>query len=94
MQQRDMEDMIRNLSQQTGNPGVRQAADSLRAAMETAEGMQAAQQIMQKYSGTLETAARMAQSGNLNGAKKSVQNLMNTPEGARLAAQIAKMMGR
>ncbi len=94
MQQRDVEDIIRNLSQQSDNQNMQQAAGRLRAAMQTTEGMQAVQQIMQKYGGTLETAARMAQAGNINGAKQSVQALMNTPEGALLAAQIAGMMGR
>lgn len=94
MQQHDMENLIRNLSKQTGDSSTIKNAERIRSAMNTPEGQQVAQQIMQKYGGALESAAHMAQSGNLDGAKKSVQQLMSTPEGARLAAQIAKMMGR
>lgn len=94
MQQYEIEDLLRSITHQTGNPDALQTAERIRSALSTQEGQQAAQQIIQKYSGTLENAAFMAQSGNLDGAKKSVQHLMTTPEGARLAAQIAKMMGR
>lgn len=94
MQQKDMDALFRTISQQSGNPDAGKAASRLQAALNTPEGRRAAQQVMQQYSGSLEQVAHMAQSGNMDGAKRSVQELMRTPEGAQLAAQIAKMMGR
>lgn len=94
MQQQDMENLLRNLSRQSGNSDTTQAAERIRDAMNTPQGQQAARKILQNYGNSLEQAAHLAQSGDLNGAKKSVQSLMRTPEGAQLAAQIAKMMGR
>ncbi|MDO4287003.1 MAG: hypothetical protein Q4C40_04685 [Eubacteriales bacterium] len=94
MQQKDMENLLHNLSHKSGNPEAEQAADRMRAAMNTPQGRQAAQKIMKNYGNSLEQAAHLAQAGDLNAAKKSIQSLMQTPEGAQLAAQIAKMMGR
>lgn len=94
MQQKDMDALFHAISQQSGNPDTAKAASRLQAAMNTPDGRRAAQQVMQRYSGSLEQVARMAQSGNMDGAKRSVQELMRTPEGAQLAAQIAKIMGR
>lgn len=94
MQQRDMEAMLRNISQKSGNANAQQTVKQLQAALNTPEGRKAAQKMMQSYGNSLENAARMAQSGNMEGAKQSMQRLMGTPEGAQLAAQIAKLMGR
>ncbi|MDO4173203.1 MAG: hypothetical protein Q4D42_00435 [Eubacteriales bacterium] len=94
MQQNDMENLLRNLSRKSGKPETEQAAERVRAAINTPKGRQAAQEIMKNYGGSLEQAAQLAQSGDLTAAKKSIQQLMQTPEGAQLAAQIAKMIGR
>ena len=94
MQQRDMEELMRRISRETGNPDAAQAAGRMRDALNTPEGRRAAQKILEGHSSSLENAARMAQAGNLEGAKQSVQELLRTPDGARLAAQIAKLMGR
>ncbi|MDO5784837.1 MAG: hypothetical protein Q4P20_07215 [Eubacteriales bacterium] len=94
MQQKDMDALFHAISQQSGSPDTTKAASRLQAALNTPDGRRAAQQVMQHYSGSLEQVAHMAQSGNMEGAKRSVQDLMRTPEGAQLAAQIAKMMGR
>ncbi|MCD8355543.1 MAG: hypothetical protein LUE11_03085 [Clostridia bacterium] len=94
MQQQDMENLLRSLSRQSGSRNTSKAAERMRDAMNTPQGQQAAREILQNYGSSLEHAAQLAQSGDLNGAKKSVQSLMRTPEGAQLAAQIAKMMGR
>ena len=95
MQQQEMERLLRNLSrQQYMSPEAAQAAERIRTAMQTQQGQQTAQNILRSHSSSLEQAARLAQSGDLEGAKKSIQSLMRTPEGARLAAQLSKLMGR
>ena len=94
MQQRDMEQFIQNLSRQVGKQQAMETAERIKNALNTPTGRQTIQQVMNNYGNSLENAARMAQAGNLDGAKQSVQNLLRTPEGAQLASQIAKMMGR
>lgn len=94
MQQQEMERLLCNLSRQSMSPEAAQAAERIRAAMQTQQGQQTAQNILRSHSSSLEQAARLAQSGDLDGAKKSIQSLMRTPEGARLAAQLSKLMGR
>ncbi len=94
MQQRDMEELMRRISRTTGTADAARATGRMREALNTPEGRQAAQKILEGHGSSLENAARMAQAGNLEGAKQSVQELLRTPEGAQLAAQIAKMMGR
>ena len=94
MQQRDMEQLIQQLARGNGTGDAAQVAGRMRDALSTPEGRQAVQKILDGYGNSLEHAAHMAQAGNLDGAKQSIQQLLRTPEGARLAAQIAKMMGR
>lgn len=94
MQQQELERLLRNLSHQSTSPEAAQAAERLREAMQTRQGQQMAQNIVHNHSDALNRAAQLAQSGDLNGAKQAIQSLMHTPEGARLAAQLSKLMGR
>ena len=94
MQQKDMDALFHAISQQSGGADAKQAASRLQAALHTPDGKRAAQQVMQQYSGSLEQVAHMAQAGDMEGVKRSVQQLMRTPEGAQLAAQLSKLMRR
>ena len=64
MQHNDLDALIRQISQQCGDPA---AAARLKAHM---------------------------QAGDTEGAKQIMQRTMQTPEGAQLAQQIARLMGR
>lgn len=94
MQQQEMERMLRNLSHQSTSPEAAQTVERIRSAMQTRQGQQAAQSILNSHNSSLDHAAKLAQSGDWEGAKKSIQSFMRTPEGARLAAQLSKLMGR
>lgn len=94
MQQQEMEYLLHNLSHPSMNPEAAQAAERLRKAMQTRQGQQVAQNILHSHNDAFHQAAQLAQSGDLEGAKEAIQSLLRTPEGAQLAAQLSKLMGR
>ena len=90
----DMEQFLQILSRKSNNRQALEQAERIRRALQTANGQQAVRALMEQYGSTLEQAAHMAQNGNLDGARQSVQHMLRTPQGTQLAAQIAKLMGR
>ena len=91
MQQKDMEALLRQFSQQSGDAA---AAARLKANMQAPRNQRAAQTILQQHGASLEQAMRHMQAGDTEGAKQIIQRTMQTPEGAQLAQQIARLMGR
>ncbi len=94
MQQREIEELMQRIARESGNPDAARAAGRMREALRTPEGQQAAQRVVEGHGRALERAALMAQAGYLEGAKQSVQQLLRTTEGAKLAAQLASLMGK
>lgn len=82
MQHNDLDALIRQVSQQCGDPA---AAARLKARMQNPE---------QQHGASLERAMQCMQAGDTEGAKQILQRTMQTPEGAQLAQQIARLMGR
>jgi uncharacterized protein YdaU (DUF1376 family) len=91
MQQKDMEALLRQFSQQSGDAT---AAARLKANMQAPQNQRAAQTILKQHGASLEQAMQRMQAGDTEGAKQIIQRTMQTPEGAQLAQQIARLMGR
>ena len=51
-------------------------------------------EIDAQHADELEQAAKAAQRGDMRSAAQAVQKLMQTPEGARLAAQLRHIFGK
>lgn len=90
MQQQDLEAIIRAMEQ--SDPNTREAARKIRTVMGTQEGRQTAQDVTRRYGSVIAAAANKMQSGDPNGAKQLIQNLLSTPDGAKLAAELARLM--
>ena len=90
MQQQDMEAIIRAMEQ--SDPNTREAARKIRSAMGTQEGRQTAQDVTRRYGSGIAAAASKMQSGDPDGAKQLIQGILNTPDGAKLAAEIARLL--
>ena len=58
------------------------------------EQQRAARSMFRQHSASLERAMQCMQAGDTEGAKQILQRTMQTPEGAQLAQQIARLMGR
>lgn len=91
MQQKDMDALLRQFSQQSGDPA---AAARLKANMQAPQNQRAAQAILRQHGASFEQAMQRMQAGDTEGAKQIMQRTMQTPEGAQLAQQIARLMGR
>lgn len=91
MQQKDMEALLRQFSQQSGDATV---AARFKANMQSPQNQRAAQTILKQHGASLEQAMQRMQAGDTEGAKQIIQRTMQTPEGAQLAQQIARLMGR
>ena len=89
MQQSDLEALIRTFSQSSGNA---QTAAQLQEFMRSPAGAQFIQQM--QHSRSLSDAAEYARAGDMEHAKRAVQQLMRTPEGAQLAAQLRSFLKR
>lgn len=91
MQQKDMEALLRQFSQQSGDAAT---AARLKASMQAPQNQRAAQTILKQHGASLEQAMQRMRAGDTEGAKQIIQRTMQTPEGAQLAQQIARLMGR
>lgn len=84
----DQRELLRRLAQQIGD---KQTLDQLRAALNTPNGQQAAQIISNQHADDLERAAQAVQRGDMREAAMLAQKMMQTREGANLAAQLKKI---
>ena len=84
----DQQELLRRLAQQIGD---KQTLDQLRAALNTPNGQQAAQIISNQHADELERAAQAVQRGDMREAAMLAQKMMQTREGANLAAQHKKI---
>lgn len=89
MQQSDLEALIRTFSQSSNNA---QLAAQLQAFAQSPAGAQFVQQM--QHNAALSDAAGYARAGDMEQAKQSVQQLMRTPEGRQLAAQLHSFLKR
>ena len=78
-------ELLRRLAAQAGGDA---ALERLSGALGTADGRRAVEQLSAQYADELEQAAKAAQRGDMRSAAQAAQKLMQTPEGARLAAQL------
>ena len=84
----DQNELLRRLAAQAGGDA---ALERLSDALSTADGKHAAEQLSAQHADELEQAAAAAQRGDLRSAAQAAQKLMQTPEGARLAAQLRQI---
>lgn len=84
----DPNEMIQRLSAQMGK---QQTLSQLQAALNTPAGTKAARVISAKHASALEHAAQAAQRGDMSEAAQLAQQLMQSQEGAQLAAQIKEI---
>ena len=81
----DQNELLRRLAAQAGGDA---ALERLSGALGTADGRRAVEQLSAQHADELEQAAKAAQRGDMRSAAQAAQKLMQTPEGARLAAQL------
>ena len=86
----DQNELLRRLAAQAGGDA---ALERLSGALGTADGRRAVEQLSAQHADELEQAAKAAQRGDMRSAQ-AAQKLMQTPEGARLAAQLRHIFGK
>ena len=84
-------DILRRIAAQAGSAD---ALEQLQAALRTPDGQKAARIISDKHAADLERAAQAAQRGDMGEAARLAIQLMQTQEGANLAAQLKKIFGK
>lgn len=85
------DEMLRRLAAQSGS---KEALAQLQAALRSPSGKKAAQIISDRHAADLERAAQAAQRGDMGEAARLAKQLMQTEEGASLAAQLKKIFGK
>ena len=87
----DQNELLRRLAAQAGGDA---ALKRLSGALGTADGRRAVEQLSAQHADELEQAAKAAQRGDMRSAAQAAQKLMQTPECARLAAQLRHIFGK
>ena len=87
----DQNELLRRLAAHAGGDA---ALERLSGALGTADGRRAVEQLSAQHADELEQAAKAAQRGDMRSAAQAAQKLMQTPEGARLAAQLRHIFGK
>ena len=83
----NQEEILRRIAEQAGKAD---ALAQLQAALHTPDGQKAARIISDRHAADLERAAQAAQRGDMGEAARLARQLMQTEEGAGLAAQLKK----
>ena len=87
-------DLMRSLQLDPNDPKTKAALERLKTAMQGAGGQNMAKQIDRATAERIQQAARAAQAGDARAARQALGEVLETPQGAALAAQIQKLMGR
>lgn len=88
----DVNELMRRLMTQGGIQ--QETAEKLQRAMQSGEVQNLAKSIDAATASRIERAAQAAQAGDKRAAQMAIGEIMATPEGAALAAQLRRMMGR
>lgn len=76
------------------DPKTQETLRRLQNAMQSAEGQRMAQAVSRQTAEGIERAARAAQAGDKRAAQDAVREILKTPEGAALAAQLQRLLGK
>ncbi len=88
----DANELMRKLMTQGG---VQQdAMEKLQRAVQSGEAQNLAKQIDSSTASRIERAAQAMQMGDKRAAQAAIGEILSTPEGAALAAQLKRMMGK
>ncbi|MBS7224622.1 MAG: hypothetical protein KH050_04675 [Clostridiaceae bacterium] len=88
----DANELMRKLMAQGG---MRQdTMEKLQHAVQSGEAQNFAKQIDAATASRIERAAQAMQTGDKRAAQAAVGEILSTPEGAALAAQLKRMMGK
>ena len=90
----DANELMRKLQMNANDPKTQAAMNRLQSAMRSAEGQRMAKQIDRSTAERIERAAKAAQAGDARAAREAVGEILKTPEGAALAAQLQKLLGK
>ena len=87
----NQDEILRRIAEQAGKTD---ALAQLQAALRTPDGQKAARIISDRHAADLERAAQATQRGDMGEAARLARQLMQTEEGASLAAQLKKIFGK
>ena len=90
----DANELMRKLQMNANDHKTQAAMNRLQSAMRSAEGQRMAKQIDRSTAERIERAAKAAQAGDARAAREAVGEILKTPEGAALAAQLQKLLGK
>ena len=90
----DANELMRKLQMNANDPKTQAAMNRLQSAMRSAEGQRMAKQIDRSTAERIERAAKAAQAGDARAAREAVGEILKPPEGAALAVQLQKLLGK
>lgn len=88
----DANELMRKLSMMGGDQ--KEAIERLQRMMQAGQGQNLAKSIDSATTARIERAAQAAQAGDKRAASAAIGEIMSTPEGAALAAQLRRILGK
>ena len=88
----DINELMRRLD--LNDPEQRAALDQLQHTLQNGAGRRMVQAISSENAQRIERAAQAAQRGDKRAAQAAVSEILSTPDGAALAAQLNRLLGK
>lgn len=90
----DANEMMRRLRMQSGDPQTQAALDRLQNVMQSGGAGNLPGNLDSATVSRIERAAKAAQAGDKGAAQAALGEILSTPEGAALAAQLRRILGQ
>ncbi|MBP3312250.1 MAG: hypothetical protein J6L72_08465 [Butyricicoccus sp.] len=87
----DANELMRRLLMQSGG---QEAVAKLQRTLQAGAGQELAKNVDSATASRIERAAQAAQAGDKNAVQAVLREIMSTPEGAALAAQLGRILGK
>lgn len=94
MSMKDYEDLAAKYLSDSNSPDVKKTMNQISGALKTSEGQKIAETLTRNYSDTMKQAAAAASAGDLNSAKRAINEILSTKEGAEMASKLLAMFGK
>lgn len=90
----DANELMRRLKMQSGDAQMQATLERLQNVMQSGGADNLTKNIDNATATRIERAARAAQAGDKSAAQDAIGEIMSTPEGAALAAQLKRILGQ
>lgn len=94
MSMKDYEEMAAKYMSESNKADLKKTMGQISNVLKSSDGQKIAETLSQTYGNTVKQAAQAAKAGDLESAKRAVNEILSTKEGAEMASKILSMLGK